>query len=193
MWRAISALTIVVLILGVVFMIGRTQLSEVEEHNAESYTAAPSLQKIADEAEIRFVVDEIDNAVDAKDWQRARSFFADEINVDFTSLAGGQPAKIKSDELINGWRTNLFPDKKSFHQRTNHRISINGDRAEVFSKGYAFNLLEKGEAAGMWEVWGDYRHALTNTKNGWKVTAMSLKVAHTRGDDRVRTFVPPPK
>lgn len=178
-------------------MIGRTQLAVVEEHSEETAenetSAAPTLETILDEATVRKIVDAIDASVDAKDWQLCRSYFADEIHVDFTSLAGGAPARMGSDDLINAWRTNLFAEKKSFHQRTNHRIEINGDNAKVFSKGYAFNLLEAGEAAGMWEVWGDYAHTLTRTKTGWKVTGMTLTVAHTRGDDRVRTFVPPQK
>jgi hypothetical protein len=173
-------------------MIGRTQLSEVEEHLAgERAHAENALQRIVDEAEIRRVVDEIDNACDAKDWARCRYYFADEVDVDFTSLAGGEPARVKADDLIAGWRTNLFAEKKSFHLRGNHRVEIDGNRrAEVFSKGYAFNLLESGEAAGLWEVWGEYVHTLEKTEAGWRVSGMTLKVSHRRGDERVRNYTP---
>ena len=44
-------------------MIGRTQLSEVE-HDEEIIA-----QNLHDEAEIRRVVDEIDNCCDLKDWK----------------------------------------------------------------------------------------------------------------------------
>jgi hypothetical protein len=168
-------------------MIGRTQLSVVE-HDEEVITQTAQV-KIADEMEIRRVVDEIDNACDAKDWETCRSFFADEVEVDFTSLAGGEPARIKADDLIGAWKTKLFAEKKSFHMRSNHRIEIEGNSAEVFSKGYAFNLLESGEVSGFWEVWGEYVHTLERTaENGWKVSGMVLKVSHKRGDDRVREF-----
>jgi ketosteroid isomerase-like protein len=173
-------------------MIGRTQLSEVEE-NLPSETAPhveTTFARLLDEAEIRRVVDEIDSAVDAKDWAACRYFFTDEVDVDFTSLAGGEPARLKADDLIAAWRTNLFDEKKSFHLRGNHRIEIDGNRAEVFSKGYAFNLLETGEAAGLWEVWGEYTHVLEKTEAGWRVCAMILKVTHKRGDDRVREYQP---
>jgi hypothetical protein len=169
-------------------MIGRTQLSVVEHD--EELQAQTTQEKIADEAEIRRVVDEIDNACDAKDWTKCRSFFADEIEVDFTSLAGGEPSRMKADDLIGAWNANLFAEKKSFHMRSNHRIEIEGNRAEVYSKGYAFNLLESGEVRGLWEVWGEYFHALEKTENEWKVSGMTLKVTHKRGDDRVRAFLP---
>jgi hypothetical protein len=167
-------------------MIGRTQLSVVEHD--EELQAQTAQEKIADEAEIRRVVDEIDNACDAKDWAKCRAFFADEVDVDFTSLAGDKPARLKADDLIGAWKKNLFAEKKTFHMRSNHRIEIEGERAEVYSKGYAFNLLESGEVAGLWEVWGEYVHILERGKNGWKVSGMTLNVTHKRGDDRVREF-----
>jgi ketosteroid isomerase-like protein len=169
-------------------MIGRAQLSEVE-HDDELKSQA-SHQKLTDELEIRRVVDEIDNACDLKDWKTLRSYFTDEVDIDFTSLSGGEPSKIKADDLIKGWETNLFAEKKTFHQRGNHRIEIKGDRAEAFSKGYAFNLLETGEVTGFWEVWGNYTHMLRREQNGWKVSGMTLRVIHRRGDEKVRAFVP---
>ncbi len=109
MLKILTVFCFVILGLGVWTMIGRTQLTEVEE-NSET-PAQVSQQKLADEMEIRRVVDEIDNAVDAKDWAKARTFFADKVAVDFTSLAGGKPAQITADELVGGWRTNLYADK----------------------------------------------------------------------------------
>ncbi len=63
-------------------MIGRAQLSEVE-HDDE-LKSQMSRQKLADEAEIRGVVDEIDNACDAKDWETLRAYFTEEVEIDFT-------------------------------------------------------------------------------------------------------------
>jgi len=169
-------------------MIGRTQLSVVEHD--EEIQAQTAQEKIAAELEIRRVVDEIDNACDAKDWAKCRTFFTDEVDVDFTSLAGGEPSRVKADDLIGAWNANLFAEKKSFHMRSNHRIEIEGTRAEAFSKGYAFNLLESGEVTGLWEVWGEYVHTLERDADGWKVSGMTLTVTHKRGDDRVRTYLP---
>ncbi|MDQ3711432.1 MAG: nuclear transport factor 2 family protein [Acidobacteriota bacterium] len=169
-------------------MIGRTQLAVVE-HDEEIQTQTIE-EKIADESEIRRVVDEIDNACDLKDWKRLRVYFTDEIDADFTSLAGGAPAKIKADDLVEGWKTNLFETKKSFHQRTNHSIKVSGDKAEVFSKAYAFNLLETGKVTGLWEVWGNYTHTLKKAENGWRCSGMTLDMIYQRGDEKVRNFVP---
>lgn len=151
---------------------------------------ASTVQQLVDELEIRRVVDEVDNTVDAKDWEKCRSYFLDEIEVDFTSLAGGSPARIQADDLIGAWRTNLYSDKKSHHMRSNHRITINGDQAEVFSKGYAFNMLPLARGSDLWEVWGDYYHTLQRTGQGWKVASMTFVVTYARGNERARDFLP---
>jgi ketosteroid isomerase-like protein len=147
-------------------------------------------QLLVDQAEIRRIVDGIDDAVDAKDWELCRSYFTDEIYVDFTSLAGGSPGSMAADDLVGAWNTNLYAAKGSFHMRTNHRIAAEGDRAEVVSKGYALNILQRNTGSELWEVWGIYTHTLERTAQGWKCSGMSLAVTHARGNEKVREFVP---
>ena len=146
--------------------------------------------RLVDEAEIRHVVDGIDLATDAKDWDLCRGYFTDEIFADFTSLAGGEPVSMPADGLVNAWKTNLYAEKLSHHMRTNHRISTDGDRAEVFSKGYALNILRRDTGSDLWEVWGDYIHTLERTPDGWRCSGMTFIVTHARGNEMVRQFVP---
>ena len=147
-------------------------------------------QHLFDRSEITLVVDEIDNAVDAKDWERCRGYFTDEIYADFTSLAGGSPGTMPSDDLVGAWATNLYTDKLSHHMRTNHRVTIDGDRAEVFSKGYALNILYRPTGSDLWEVWGNYSHTLERTGEGWKCSGMTFVVTHARGNEMARDYLP---
>lgn len=147
-------------------------------------------QRLAAELAIQRVVDAIDNAVDSKDWIACQEYFLDEIFVDFTSLAGDQPGLGPSNNLIDSWRTSLYADKKSHHMRSNHHITIDGDKAKVFSKGYALNILARGLGDGLWEVWGDYVHTLHNTPEGWKCSGMAFTVTYARGNESVRDCLP---
>ena len=148
------------------------------------------IQRLADLADITRVVDEIDNAVDAKDWERCRGFFTEEIYADFTSLAGGSPGNMPADDLVGAWRTNLYADKLSHHMRTNHRVTLDGDSAEVFSKGYALNILNRGTGSDLWEVWGDYVHTLERADGGWRCSGMTFTVTHARGNEMARDHLP---
>ncbi|TIT81726.1 MAG: nuclear transport factor 2 family protein, partial [Mesorhizobium sp.] len=128
----------------------------------------------------------IDRAVDAQDWPLARSYFADRVTVDFSSLSGRPPATIASDELIGTWSANLKGSKTSLHLRTNHQVVIDGDRATVSSNGYAWNRME-GNGDPLWEVWGTYEHRLTRTQAGWKVDGFTFRMTHERGNAWVKT------
>ncbi|MEM7024196.1 MAG: nuclear transport factor 2 family protein [Pseudomonadota bacterium] len=153
-------------------------------------------QSVADVQEMIRVADAIDAAVDAKDWDLARSLFADEITVDFTSLIGGEPAVIPADALIDGWSNNLKPSKTSFHLRGNHRVTSTGtDAAVMLSHGYAWNRMEAGAAPEnggnpLWEVWGIYEHGFERQPAGWLVTSMTFTATAQRGNNFVRDTVP---
>ena len=149
-----------------------------------------SIQHYFDRMEITRVVDEIDNAVDAKDWERCRSYFTEEIYADFTSLAGGSPGNMPADGLVGAWETNLHADKLSHHMRSNHRITIDGDEAEVFSKGYALNILSRPTGSDLWEVWGNYTHTLRRTDESWKCSGMTFVVTHARGNEMAKDYLP---
>jgi hypothetical protein len=140
-----------------------------------------------DYTEIVGVVNQIDNTCDDKAWDACLALFDETIDVDFTSLAGGEPARIPATALTDGWKAGLHARKQSFHLRGNHHVGIDGDTASVISKGYAYNRLDEDLGGGMWEVWGIYRHTLRRTPDGWKCTGMTLEVRTTRGDDAVRT------
>ncbi|HEX8259066.1 MAG TPA: nuclear transport factor 2 family protein, partial [Rubrobacteraceae bacterium] len=95
-----------------------------------------------------------------------------------------------SDDLVGAWATNLYTDKLSHHMRTNHRVTIDGDRAEVFSKGYALNILYRPTGSDLWEVWGNYTHTLERTGGGWKCSGMTFVVTHARGNEMARDYLP---
>ncbi len=84
----------------------------------------------------------------------------------------------------------FYTDKLSHHMRTNHRVTIDGDRAEVFSKGYALNILHRTPGSDLWEVWGNYTHTLERTAGGWKCSGMTFVVTYARGNEMARDYLP---
>jgi SnoaL-like domain len=141
------------------------------------------LQILIDEAYLRRIATEIETAVDRKDWIKARSFFADQVRADFTSLVGGEPATIPADALIQGWSGNLKGNKESLHMRGDVLITIDGDKATVNSNGYAYNKMPGATdgSGDVWEVWGRYTHNMTRTESGWKVDGFTFVKTYERG------------
>ncbi len=154
-----------------------------------THTTIPS--QLEERAAIQDVVDGIDAAVDAKDWTTCRSYFVDTIDVDFSALDGGAPARLPADDLITLWSTNLFAGKGTMHLRGNHQFHVDGDTATVTSNAYAINSLHREVGSDLWEVWGTYTHRLIRTATGWHCTGMGLTVTAARGNETVRTWQPP--
>lgn len=154
-------------------------------------TLTTQLQRLIDEADIRRVVDGISVAVDAKDWQTCRAYFLNQIDVDFTSLTGGEPGRMQADDLVfSGWARNLYEDKPSHHMHASHQITVEGDRAVCHSKGLAWNKLNRAVGTDLWEVWGNYTHQLVRTSQGWKCSGITFVATHGRGNEKVREYMP---
>ena len=145
----------------------------------------------ADEAEIRRVADELFITTDQKDWAAARAVFADgPIEVDMSSLAGGGPVEITADQLIGGFRSGLHAGKASHHLVANYRVAVEGDRAELWAHGYAWNRVDAfGPGNDLWETWGNYRLGFRRVEERWVVTAFRYYSKLTRGNDAVRTHI----
>ena len=82
-----------------------------------------SLQLLLDRAEISDVQLRYATGVDMRDWKLFRSCFADEIEVDFTSVfAGGGPRTVSGDQwteaarrTVSGFTDNAAHDHQSRH------------------------------------------------------------------------------
>ena len=149
-------------------------------------------ETLVDQQQIIRIADTLDAAVDAKNWKLAGSLFTEQIDVDFTSLVGGEPATIPSTELIDGWAGNLKGDKSSFHMRSNHRATFTAsDEATLLSNGYAWNMLDRGRdlkdgGNPLWEVWGTYTHGYKKVEGEWKIKSMTFNAVTQRGSIEVR-------
>jgi hypothetical protein len=143
------------------------------------------LERLLLEQTLIRLADGLDNAVDDKDWAKARSLLADELILDISSLGGGPAAPIAADDLVGAWSGNLAPSKTSLHFRTNHQVVVDGDTAALASHGYAWNRLE-GNGDPLWETWGTYEHGFRKIDGAWKVTAFAYRQRHERGNPWVK-------
>ena len=143
----------------------------------------------ADEAEIRRVADELFITTDLKDWDAARALFADgSIEVDMSSLVGGGPVQLTADQLIDGFRTGLHAGKVSHHLTANYRVEVDGDRAELWAHGYAWNRVTVfSPGTDLWETWGNYRLSYRRIGDRWYLSGFRYYSKLTRGNDAVRT------
>jgi ketosteroid isomerase-like protein len=166
-------------------LVALTLPSRLQAAEPPMHTGVSSL---ADELALMRIPADVEIAVDDKDWSRARSFFAEEVRVDFSTLSGAPPATIKSDDLIAGWSGNLKGNKESLHMRGHPLVIIDGDTATVTSNGYAYNKMPGAPdgSGDLWEVWGRYTHVFTRTPEGWRIKGFAFAMKHERGSEWVK-------
>lgn len=121
-------------------------------------------------------------AIDRLDWLDVRGTLWDEVQIDYTSLFGGQPERLKADELVERWRS-LLPG----FDRTQHMtgpilvepISATEARVETHVRGYHYIAADPG---GSWMVAGHYVIPMRKTDLGWKIAGITLQTYWQEGN-----------
>ena len=69
---------------------------------------------------------------DQRDWAGVRAALADTVMFDMTSLVGGQPRRMKAEQIAASWEEGLRPIEAVHHQAGNHQVTVHGDLATAF-------------------------------------------------------------
>src|SRR5438309_3917722 len=74
---------------------------------------------------------------DERDWELCGSAFAETVHLDYTSLAGGEPADLPAEKILESWKAFLPKFKATHHQLGNFVVHEESDSATVFFYGTA--------------------------------------------------------
>ncbi|MEM8857220.1 MAG: nuclear transport factor 2 family protein [Chloroflexota bacterium] len=117
-------------------------------------------------------------SADIHDWAQCRSTFADEIFVDYTSMAGGKPATIPADALIDSWQGLLPGFTATQHLLGTHIIEVNGDSAVCDAHFQATHVIDEES----WTLGGRYQFNLQYSSGVWQITGITMTVLWSAGD-----------
>lgn len=120
-------------------------------------------------------------ATDARDWESLKTIFADEVELDYSSMNGQPAACIKAEDILAGWQTILPGFTHTHHQIGNMISTSRGDEASVFCYGTATHYLEN-EQDSIWTVVGSYDFDLKEITGRWVVTKMKFNFKYQEGN-----------
>lgn len=141
------------------------------------------LRSLLDRAGVIEAATRVAVLADARDWRALRSVFADEVDVDYTSLVGGEPQIVRAEDLISGWRAALSGYDATQHVVTNHLASVDGDGAACSSCVVARHYLLNYKGGDLWTLGGRHDYRLLRDPTGsWKVSATKLTVLWAEGN-----------
>jgi hypothetical protein len=151
--------------------------------------ARPSLERehetLRDRLEIMELTSHLLLLIDAREWAAAERLFTDRVDVDYTSLNGGQPQTLTPAELVGGWRRTLEHLEATQHLQGNHVISLDDDQATCATNVQGTHVLPNATGAPTWTVGGRYDFRLNRTPSGWRISAMKLTVKWATGNQQI--------
>jgi hypothetical protein len=135
-----------------------------------------------DTREIIETVNKLFTSVDNRDWKNVKAIFNDTVLLDYTSMAGGQPAHLASDQIIDSWKSVLPGFDHTHHQLGNYIIKTDPPVAQVFCYGTATHYLANESKNNLWTVVGSYDLELQTVEEAWRITKMKLNLKYIDGN-----------
>ncbi|MEG3851248.1 nuclear transport factor 2 family protein [Microcoleus sp. herbarium7] len=144
----------------------------------------PEIRQIIDRTAIVDTIVAFANAFDAKDWQRVRSYLADEIDIDYSEFRGEPPRRVTAEEYIKQRVENLA-GLRTLHVSTNHEVTINNNTAECQSAYQIYRLDPSRESQNRFDTAGNYFHQLIQTDGNWLIAGIKQTVMIVSGNPQV--------
>jgi hypothetical protein len=133
----------------------------------------PDIRWIIDRAAVVDTIVAFANAIDAQDWQKLRSYLADEIDIDYSEFRGETPRRVTAEEYIKQ-RVEGLAGLRTLHVSTNHEVTIKRNTAKCKSV-YRIYRLDPDRKAGQNRL--DTGH--------WLITGIKQTVIIVSGNTQV--------
>jgi hypothetical protein len=141
---------------------------------------------IEDRYQVETAVSRLGRLVDDRDWDGLTGLLAETVEVDYTSLWGGEPEKVAREVLIGRWRDLLTKLDATQHVITNVLPEITGDTATVTANVVAVHRRTVSTGGPLWTVGGTY-HIRLGRGDAWRIESITLRAAWTDGNLAIMT------
>ena len=138
---------------------------------------------IMNNQQITETVNKLFISVDNRDWENVKLIFSDKVLLDYTSMTGGEPATLSSNQIIDSWKGILPGFDKTHHQLGNYIIETESGLSKVFCYGTATHYLANESQKNIWTVVGSYDLELKNIDSAWRITKMKFNLKYIDGNN----------
>ncbi|MGE5807429.1 MAG: nuclear transport factor 2 family protein [Ignavibacteria bacterium] len=133
--------------------------------------------------EIIEAVNKLFISVDNRDWELVKKSFDETVLLDYTSIAGGEPANLTASQIIDSWKGLLPGFDKTHHQLGNYLVETDSQKAKVFCYGLAAHYLVNESKNNIWTVVGSYDFELKHVNNYWRISKMKFNLKYIDGNN----------
>jgi len=125
------------------------------------------------------------HAFDAKNWREVRQAFADDVDVDYSSLFGVAAARTTADELVGGWERFASVFTATQHITGPFVVMPRGDGVQARTHVRAHHQMRGVSGGEIWTVAGHYEIQLMPVGDGWKISGITLRVFYQEGNSSI--------
>jgi hypothetical protein len=129
----------------------------------------------------KWIVQEVARRADARDWSALRTLFSENVEVDYTSVGGGSPARMAADALIAGWKDGLGRYNATHHTFAPADVQIDGTSAIARFQGQATHVRTENGSDVRWTCGGEYLFRFVRDAAAWKLTAVTFEMKWEQG------------
>ncbi|UOQ69386.1 nuclear transport factor 2 family protein [Hymenobacter volaticus] len=120
---------------------------------------------------------------DEHDWSRVQAAFAPQVLLDYTSMAGGEPARLTPEQIVTAWQALLPGFEHTHHQLGNFDVRLVNDReATAFCYGTATHYLPQPTGSNVWTVVGTYEFHLVREGATWHTDRLKFNLKYQDGN-----------
>lgn len=138
---------------------------------------ALAMNNAQDEAAIKTVVESIGTLADTHNFTALEQLYAPEVQIDYTSLMGGEIQLKSNKALMTEWASFLPGFDRTRHQLSNMSVVLAGNYATASADIVADHYV--GELH--WQVQGSYIYKLRKEDDVWRVISHTLNFAGEEG------------
>lgn len=121
-------------------------------------------------------------AVDNRDWEQVKTAMHPTILLDYTSMAGGEPATLTPEQITDSWKKLLPGFDATHHQLGNYIVETADEKANVLCYGTAAHYLKNDSGNHLWTVAGTYAIELSLLSGIWKIEALKFNLRYMDGN-----------
>jgi 3-phenylpropionate/cinnamic acid dioxygenase small subunit len=133
-----------------------------------------SPQELSDRLRIQDLFTAYAAAVDARDWDAFKSFFADGAVLDYTAFGGPRGS---ADDAVQWLDRAMRVIAASQHLISNITVKVDGDEATARSSVFSPLVIGEGDRKEVMLNGGTYSDRLRRTEDGWRITERIAQLA----------------
>lgn len=147
---------------------------------------SPDLKTLVNKELLRDLITTFFINTDKRQWAALKNSYDKKVLIDYTSMTGGNPARMTPEQIIASWKALLPGFDKTHHQIGNIFIYLSDKSARITCYATINHYLQHTTSKdSLWTLIGDYDFHLRNLSGEWKINKIQFNLCFAHGNENL--------